>query len=359
MNIIFTIVVVIIAIAGSASAEPIIGSVSGAFSNQSSIAISGSNFGSKSSAAPAKWDDFSNGTDGSNVANGWTLSANTTNPKYSTTYLRTNYRNKDMSVHLGFTGGQYRCQIMHSFGTIPPDPQRIYVTFWSYLYEPGGSTANFKAMRIYGNGSDETYMPPGASFAEGSQIGTYPNTVMGVYDSNLSETGKTVHANYSMPRSQWNRIEYYVDSGTQGNTDGKVQLWTNGILRGQINPPTRPFLIDSARFVRVDIGQYYDGSGSGMDHYVSDAYIDTTLARVEIGNAATWSGCTHREIQIPSAWDPSGTFITVTVNQGAFANGDTAYLYVVDSNGQVNTQGFQITIGGDAPVPPKNLRIVN
>ncbi|MCD6288604.1 MAG: hypothetical protein J7M12_05765, partial [Candidatus Hydrogenedentes bacterium] len=58
------------------------------------------------------------------------------------------------------------------------------------------------------------------------------------------------------------------------------------------------------------------------------------------GNASTWSACTHREIQIPTAW--SNDTITFTVNQGSFPYG-TAYLYVVDSTGAWNENGYPIT----------------
>ncbi|GAH76879.1 unnamed protein product, partial [marine sediment metagenome] len=76
--------------------------------------------------------------------------------------------------------------------------------------------------------------------------------------------------------------------------------------------------------------------------YWDEIYIDTTQSRVEIGNAATWSGCSHREVQIPSSWSSSS--VSIDVNTGSFSNG-TAYLYVVDSSGAVNSSGYQITIG--------------
>jgi len=66
---------------------------------------------------------------------------------------------------------------------------------------------------------------------------------------------------------------------------------------------------------------------------------------VEIGDAATWSNCDHKEIQIPTSWSSSS--IGIDVNTGSFSNG-TAYLYVVDSSGDVNSSGYEITIGGGA-----------
>jgi hypothetical protein len=73
-------------------------------------------------------------------------------------------------------------------------------------------------------------------------------------------------------------------------------------------------------------------------------YADNTLSRVEVCNAATKSGSTHCEIQIPTtSW--SATSLQITVNQGSFADGSTAYLYVADSTGAFNSTGFSVTFG--------------
>jgi hypothetical protein len=74
--------------------------------------------------------------------------------------------------------------------------------------------------------------------------------------------------------------------------------------------------------------------------YWDEIYIDSTQARVEVGNASTWSGCTQREIQIPSAWSSSS--ITITSNKGSFGSFSGKYLYVVDSSGNVNANGYAL-----------------
>jgi len=88
-----------------------------------------------------------------------------------------------------------------------------------------------------------------------------------------------------------------------------------------------------------------------------DVFFDHTRARVEIGNAPTWTATTIREIQIPVSW--SSTSITVQTNITAFAPGSTAYLFVVDASGAVSG-GFPITVGGSgvSVAAPQNLRLV-
>ncbi|MEK6657594.1 MAG: hypothetical protein AABY58_09150, partial [Nitrospirota bacterium] len=47
----------------------------------------------------------------------------------------------------------------------------------------------------------------------------------------------------------------------------------------------------------------------------------------------------------PSAW--SDTSITITLNQGSLANFNNAYLYVIDADGNVNTNGYLLSeVGG-------------
>jgi hypothetical protein len=98
---------------------------------------------------------------------------------------------------------------------------------------------------------------------------------------------------------------------------------------------------------------------------MDDIYADNTLARVVVGNASTYASLTHRELQIPSAW--SNSSIAITVNKGSFRDNDCAYLYVIDDNGIVNSNGYKIsgdndcTISADpvAPAAPTGLRIVD
>jgi len=91
-------------------------------------------------------------------------------------------------------------------------------------------------------------------------------------------------------------------------------------------------------------GNIEGGSITKEKIYYDDIYLQFgTQARVEIGDSPEWSACTHREIQVPSAWSDGS--IKITVNQGSFQAGDTAYLFVVDSECNVNPTGFPIVIG--------------
>jgi len=60
---------------------------------------------------------------------------------------------------------------------------------------------------------------------------------------------------------------------------------------------------------------------------------------------------------MPTTWSDSSIYITV--NQGSFKNGDNAFLFVVDKDGNVSS-GYPITIASNAPPsPPSSLKIVD
>lgn len=85
--------------------------------------------------------------------------------------------------------------------------------------------------------------------------------------------------------------------------------------------------------------------------YMDDIYVDNTRAWTCLATESTWASRTLCEPQIPSAW--ADTEITVTVNKGALVCA-TCYLYVVDSTGAVNANGF--AVAAIPPIVPTILR---
>lgn len=148
------------------------------------------------------------------------------------------------------------------------------------------------------------------------------------------------------------------------NTDGPHRMYQGrGISYTDIN-----------KWRYINLGGYFGdfnrGSGErrNLEVWEDDIYIsiDNGQARVELCDASTWSSRKHCEIQYPMSW--SNGSISIMLNRGSFNAGNTAYLYVVDAQGNVSNsgQGYSITLGSNiqgasnpAPAPPKNLHIVN
>ncbi len=324
----------------SAYAQPQITSFSGSLSNKGNLTITGSGFGTKSPVAPLKWDDFENGTIGNDLT-GWPylLSSNGINPKYANDQLRPN---STLSLKQDFTTN---AQYNSTFGLIGLSPQtKYYITFYKYMTTSGGASRNYKIFMLWGGAPAEwdkgprngfTYFPYTASSVLYSEDCTAPVSTGTSWGDNSASAILT---------NSWNRFEWYIDVGDVSVANAKMYYWLDGILKVKMEnfvsrtsncTPTNLYL--NAYFAT-------DTNNARSYMWVDDVYVDITQARVEIGNAPTWAASTHREIQIPSAW--SDTSITVTLNQGSSANFNNGYLYVIDADGNVNTNGYLLSDGG-------------
>lgn len=156
--------------------------------------------------------------------------------------------------------------------------------------------------------------------------------------------------------------------------DGKADVWDNYVLQLPTGWRTgeattgitdlwdgtlRAFSIGGLQRPDMDWGKqpYKDNY-----RYFTDMYIDNTFARVMIGNTSSFALCTLREIQLPSVWMDNA--ITIKVNADAFTDNSNAFLYVVDSDGNVNANGYPITFAtnqepsdSNPPARPKRFRV--
>ena len=85
-------------------------------------------------------------------------------------------------------------------------------------------------------------------------------------------------------------------------------------------------------------------------------FLEVATNHIRLTDNPSWLAVGHREIQIPTAW--SDNSITIKINQGSFQAGDTAYLFVVDEEGNVS-YGYPVVIDGrsdeNGNVIPSNL----
>ena len=102
----------------------------------------------------------------------------------------------------------------------------------------------------------------------------------------------------------------------------------------------------------------YGRGDSNAVAYYDDVYVATGAgahARVEMGNASTYSASTNLALITPTAW--GDTSITATVRQGQFDAEESAYLYVVHADGTANAAGYPVTIGAGAPAQAAGGRL--
>jgi hypothetical protein len=164
----------------------------------------------------------------------------------------------------------------------------------------------------------------------------------------------------SAPNDQWLTEELVVQSSASNGVQPAVFRWCrNGTTCtnvGDFEADNIALRDDNNLMHRVAIAYHGDYNCGGAcptmgPERFDNLYLDNTWSRVMIGNANTFAASTQREIQVPTAW--ANGSITVSFNPGRFTAGQTAYLYVIDSNNVVNATGYSITIGGGgAGTPP-------
>lgn len=348
--------------AAPAWAAPAITSITGTPDDGGSITVNGTGFTTKSTAAPLVWDDFESHTTGALVsATGtWSIDSDessTYQPKISTSNQRTG-STKSVLVTLNqgdISGSTYQHDLFYKDNLA--FSSKIYVDMWVRLNDGeavgnGGDGSNnyqIKLWRLACALAVPNEYPTISLFhwQEAGSTGRY-----GYYQF-TREGSVGVWTDYftALTQDTYTHFQMIVEPGTLGNADGNVRIYHNGALAAEkLN--TQLLFTTGRNFDMIRLGEYvgnYSSISVAPTTNFDDVYIDNSEARVEIGNASTYSASTHREIQIPSAW--STTAATVTVNAGSFPNGQPAYLFVIDSSGAASL-GYPITLGVAATPTP-------
>ena len=333
------------------SAAPSVTGVSGTVAQDEAVVINGSAFGTKSTAAPLVWDNFESGTNNAQiegaspvVGTAWEVyTSGSTKPVYDTSVsMRTN---SSVCARNDFYLGPDYDVCLAKTVSMPSAGSEVFASFyWRYHKRSTNYADNNKPFIIWHepDGTPMTYTgfgDPGVgdgALRAGVEDSPGPsNDGPGYGDSDLADLNDT-----------WARIDMYLKQSTASTNDGEFKTWINNSLKLNDTSVSTRTGADLWNFVLIGA---FIRQNQPVQVYIDDVYIDNTLSRVEIGDNATFANCTHREIQIPSAW--SNTEITVTVNAGSFVADNTAYLFVVDSNG-VASAGYEVTIGGESEPPP-------
>jgi len=329
-----------------------------ALQHKESITVSGSAFGIKEPAEPLIWDDFEDGIDPRWTANhGYEIGTDNNRHSHSTTNAVGDFsQTGDVLTFSKTNVGSLKwfAQFWFKFGTdfvwppkadivigVTPMAQVKLFRMWPH----GGGAPNY--CNVYIN--YKMWENTAALAVENGGGGGYCSPGWNVRTKTTVET--------------WHLQEMeFVENSAPDATDGRARYWFNTTLyfsSDVLKTSTAAYPLRGKHMGNIGGYEHYWGApGTAMHMWVDDVYLDITLARIVLGDKATWASCTHREVQIPTAW--SDTSITVMVNQGAFQDGAQAYLYVVDADGTPNPEGFPITLGeGEGPTPDLNPPIVS
>ncbi len=336
-------------LASSATAAPSIQGVSGSITGNSTVTITGAGFGTKSTATPLVWDTFENGKVGNKILTSsaiigqWQTGAGYDAWDYSTAIVHSGAK----SAHANTSSSVYNASLSQN-GVF----QTIYMDWWVYAVYKDNPSRNWKPWRVFMPNDqgevDYVWMCP--------QDGYVSNIIAEDGSSKIDWNGIPVN------NITWYHFQVYLRESSPNVADGIYRQYINGTLTGNL-PAVKTRKSGSLHWDQIRIGHYWGteagscAANSGANLYVDDVYVDTSWAHVEIADNAVYTNATHREIQIPSSWSDSS--ISITINPGSFNAGKVVYLFVIDSNGNTNTTGYPVSIGGSNISSPKNLTITN
>lgn len=302
--------VVVVSVAEPPVVPPVVVPPSGdTITHGQAFTITGSGFGTKPKAAPLVYDNFENGS-GSLKGKAATVGA-WGNCDWSTPVTYAAYEGGKVAKH-AFGSGTYNASLC-----VDPSPatQTFYLDFWMKGVAKSNPSRNWKAWRTYGPAGDEN-----------------GNTVYYCSGGGI-DLGGWKWLPEAPPPKGW--VHYQIVS-----TPGVTRHYRNGVLDSSGT--------GAKAVAEIRIGHYWglDGvtecaSNPGGDVFTDDVYVDTSVARVILGNASTFAASTNTAIQRPTAW--ANEAVTIIPNTRGFARGETAYLIVIDT-GNVERAAKKVTV---------------
>lgn len=381
----------IVFVSATASAAPVINSVSGSYAEGATITIQGSAFGSGPNLV--LFDNFEGGAAGAAIRTGvnsatvgqWNRTIGNVYYTDSTKVSGGKAFQADMTSNLP-PEAAYNAYSAVDFS---PDSE-AFMSWWFYLPAgdkwPGENHAegiNWKIVWIYGHcdytedmvlpvvlgaGANITGDPVGCDWCPGPP---WPDDPANPIDD--------AYLGLDLEKGRWLRVWTWIKGGY--SNDAAMQYWelTNAGVSARLNrsnfnnlyPPGIPMTgsrcgsssITTAKYQTVLMNAY--GRSTPPSHPTFDDFYLATganaRARVEIGNQPVYNSSTKLAILTASSWTSAS--ITASMRQGIFRPGDTAYVFVVDASGNISSGSQAITIGaassGDsvAPNAPSGLQV--
>ena len=348
------IIIILLVIAPPALAAPAITGYSGTIGDGQSVTISGSGFGANSYAGTTAIE-FLGGASGP-IESG-TLGQTFTRSRWSVDkgwgddliWSNSNVPWGTKTLYMEGVSSWPEAPLYYNFpSSVGTNGDRLFVSWWERVNYTGNG--QYKLIRF----------SPTQTIQDGNgQLTWFFHTSSGNYFQRPTVGDQNQYPNFCPANTQntWQRVD--IDILTSSSSSGTLNV--TGYRSGTaVNSTTfNNFYTSPGSAWQYVVWQNYfgtGGTGSMTDGNIwfKDIYVSHgTRARVEVCNSSTWSARQTCMIQPASAWSASSA--TIRVNRGAFGAASTAYLYLIDSTGAVNSTGFAVTfggIGGPAPLVP-------
>lgn len=358
-------------------AAPLITGVTGTVSDGSSITISGSNFTTNSIVGTSNLEFLggkngpinsgSSGTEFSRI--NWSIDPEWGNDiQYSTNNVPWGTHVLQMTGPYTSSGnGNPEAPLYYKFPSAVNASDSLFISWWQRTTFSGNG--QYKILRLEPTNT--------VIDSSGAQDCWFFHNNGGGISYGINGGPYVTNSNYlpftpASPQSTWQRVDMTLKTSSPNSI--VITMYTPGSTPQSWSASSYSSSASNNNWNYICWQNYFGTDGSGSmttgDVWMNDIYISHgTPARVEIADSSTWSNRKTCIIQPPSSWNSNGQSITITVNQGSFASGSAAYLYVVDSSGNVNANGYPITIGGQsnsggsssdttAPSVPSGVKVI-
>jgi hypothetical protein len=299
------------------------------FTHGTTISVYGSGFGTRGDNSTENeylcrlWDDFEDGS-----FSNWSFRVGGTSWEISDTNNRYNS---------SYNAKKLNTAPLDSMQIRPSSQSQYYVSFWMNLSENINITNNNKYFRA----------------------GDTDSRANLVWHSNLNSRRAQMTVEYAVGgtqvdygpqpieslKGQWNFVEIQWGLPVLGSDNDFAQVSVNGTVVNTL-PSSGGLWPEGEEMTNspyISIGTWFATEyGIGDGWYYDDVYIDYTPARIVLGDEPLYEDATHLEMQIPTYW--TGDTIRFTANTGSFAEGETAYLYIIDEDGSVSNDGVGIEV---------------
>lgn len=219
----------------------------------------------------------------------------------------------------------------------------LYVSWWiKFDRNPFeiSNNASHKLARVWGGNSDDL------------RVSWTTRNLVGVNNKNAG--GAAAKITYSLvpsetlwPENRWHLMEMWVSA-----KEGIIRGFVNGNLVVEWSDDSPYYLkTDHTGGPRVALLGFNPSHGEGFvaqaSFQMDDIAVASTQARVLLSNSPTFSGSKAHEYQPVESWGDQE--ISIRLNLGRLDQNSELYLYVVNGEGNVNEQGFLITLCPTCP----------
>ena len=352
-----------------AFAAPAITGVSGTVQDGQTVTISGSGFGATGPNV-VFFDSFEKGTAGQvvSLATGsadigeWNeLPTSDSESTISSAYALSGGKSMQIDWRPGSGGGPavYYSNVQNSY---------FLFSWWQFIPTnrdvPGTNNVDGANWKWFWMGDRHDGWPMGSDYAGQQHYGFNPDgstygiqgPVLGHDEGSPARYDCGWYPDDSLFRKgTWMRVTMVMKNAASGGSIWQQEVSSAGhVIQFNVSNIVTAHADDP--WNKLFLPGYGRGDSNAVAYY-DDVYVATgagARARVEMGNASTYSASTKLAFITPTSWDISQ--IKATVRQGVFKGGETVYLFVVDASGNASpgygplTLG-QSSVGSQTPTP--------